>query len=581
MYSLQNEEFELVIPEVVAIEKEQSEIEWIEIKESEIQEKYLSDSWDKIDFYDKIIAASCGILSGMLDIFWVGDFNLDRGLKWGSDQVNDFVLSVAKTQGYKGKEFNSDVIKFLEMKFPFSGDKAMKEFGGSRQHHLRDFTHHPSPIGLVFSIFSQITGLVCGTDTQGNFKSVRVNIPDIHDSNFSLGEAFLNGTVRWFFHLVSDMAGSSQTAGAGCGIPGPFLSLAKELSSIPFFKNKDNIEDNSSFSVLVSKLYNGTLLADRDSNNKIIPGTERRIDLRAELGIAHEIGRQMLPVIINECLVRSFYFIKYLGCELKRNNIQSLGDLENINWKNVIPFCNPKIARLVTISTGSFMMCDISHAAIASAMSANDAKEFGINMMLKVNYFGIGRFAIAITTDIVMSKTDGKGLDFRSKIYEKMQEKDGNRFKIRLSENGVFSNVKDVFQDAGKVLGIVSILSKGTPLGMVLAVYSCYKMIAEAEKDYQEARDNRIQTELECEASIQRIREYRENMKYEVDLYFHEKSETILTGFDLMECAINNHDTDSFMKGNAMLQELLGHEVQFTNQQEFDQLMDSDIAFKL
>ena len=46
------------------------------------------------------------------------------------------------------------------------------------------------------------------------------------------------GTITWFFHLVSDVAGSSSTAGitGGTGIPGPILALAKEISVIPLLR---------------------------------------------------------------------------------------------------------------------------------------------------------------------------------------------------------------------------------------------------------------------------------------------------------------------------------------------------------
>ena len=37
------------------------------------------------------------------------------------------------------------------------------------QHHLRDFSHHPSLVGLACSILSQFTGKGYGTDTAGRF----------------------------------------------------------------------------------------------------------------------------------------------------------------------------------------------------------------------------------------------------------------------------------------------------------------------------------------------------------------------------------------------------------------------------
>lgn len=69
--------------------------------------------------------------------------------------------------------------------------------------------------------------------------------------------------------MASDMAGSSANAGAGTGLPGPILSLAKELSSLPIFNNSDAVKD---LKVNISKLFNGTLLAKRDENGNIMRG---------------------------------------------------------------------------------------------------------------------------------------------------------------------------------------------------------------------------------------------------------------------------------------------------------------------
>ena len=48
-----------------------------------------------------------------------------------------------------------------------------------------------------------------------------------------------------------------------------------------------------------------------------------------------------------------------------------------------------------------------------------------------------------------------------------------------------------------------------------------------------------------------------------------------------MNQAIMDGDVDVYIKGNAEIQRILWFDTQFTNQQEFDDLMDSDIAFKL
>lgn len=85
-------------------------------------------------------------------------------------------------------------------------------------------------------------------------------------------------------HLISDMAGSSSTPGAGTGIPGPILSFLKEASALPFFRDMSiAYEDKvATFSQWVSKAFNGTLLKDQDGN-------PLRFDLRTEVGLASQI----------------------------------------------------------------------------------------------------------------------------------------------------------------------------------------------------------------------------------------------------------------------------------------------------
>lgn len=100
---------------------------------------------DKIDY---IVAVASGIIAGVIDSFWVGEFNLERGKKWSDKEVNNFVVKIAQSQGYQGDDLDG-AIRHLEHKFPLSSDSNTPDFGGSLQHHLRDFAHHPTVIGLL------------------------------------------------------------------------------------------------------------------------------------------------------------------------------------------------------------------------------------------------------------------------------------------------------------------------------------------------------------------------------------------------------------------------------------------------
>lgn len=341
---------------------------------------------------DYVVSVASGILSGIIDSVWVGEFSIDRANEWGNDKVEDFVVKIAQSQGYQGNDLEG-AVRHLEGKFPIAADKATNDFGGGLQHHLRDFSHQPTPVGLFFSLLTQFTGNVYGTDVSGVFKVVPVDATMLIGE--TLPEKILFGVVHWFFHMVSDMAGSSSSiekGKLGTGLPGPLVSFLKEISALPIFNDMDE-NGYKEFSVWISKLFNGTLLGKRDENGKIIKAV--KFDLRTEIGAAYEIGKQAVPVIINECVVRGFYFARRLFSEIKECNVKDVSDLKNINWKKTLPSQNRTVTRMLTISTSTFMAFDIADAAIRSG-------GFNASCILRINFVGVGRFAVAIGTDVGM-----------------------------------------------------------------------------------------------------------------------------------------------------------------------------------
>lgn len=374
----------------------------------------LSNSSDGIDY---MVAVGSGLLAGLVDSFWVGQFSLERSKEWGSEKVNNFVKKIAENQGYKGDDLKG-AIEHLENEYHLAGDggKVKDAFGGG-QHHLRDFRHHPTVIGLVFSLLTQFTGKAYGTDTTGAFLVLDIEERDKFLIGKDVREKLSFGVIDWFFHIVSDMAGTSTNPGAGTGLPGPILSLLKELSSLPFFNSLDE-NGNKEFSVWISKLFNGTLLAERDENGKIIKETVQRFDLRTEIGVMHELGCQALPVILNECIVRSFYFIRRLVVEIKKKDIKQINELKRIDWHKVKPTNNRTIVRMLTIATGTFTLVDVADAAIrGSIKSGGNTAVFAKEFLLRVNFIGVGRFAIAVGTDAAMGMKREKLRNERISIF--------------------------------------------------------------------------------------------------------------------------------------------------------------------
>lgn len=353
--------------------------------------------YDRADKIDYIVSASCGVLTGLLDAFLVGEFSLKNAQTWGRDKTNKFVIRVAQMRGYK-KDKLEGAILFLEKAAPMASDQLTSIWGGGLQHHFRDFAHHASIIGLVFSLMTQFTGMSYGTNTEGLFEIHE--LPDKSLIGKTYEEKLYNGIIMWMLHLISDMAGSSSSAGKGTGIPGPLLSLAKELSVLPGIRNikVDYKDDSISLSVMLSKIFNGT--AFEHTSNKDLT----RFDLRTEMGIYAYNVKQNIPVIINQCAIRAFYFVRRLCIEISNCDIRRLSDLKRLNPSHFLPRNNKCIIRMATISSGVFVAVDTSDAVIRAFLSgARRKQDFVTNLLLRTNFTGIGKFLIALKNDIYVN----------------------------------------------------------------------------------------------------------------------------------------------------------------------------------
>jgi len=403
------------------------------------------------DGLDNAIAVASGVLTGFIDSFFVGEFNFLE-LKADSNKlVNNFIETYAKREGYDGKNRLEGAIDFLEKKFPVDQDNVWKgKISSPRLHHLEDLAHHPTPFGLIAAIFVSFFRFGTFTNKEGKWHFLSVDTtpqqileiwlpiiisgimfwlihlakskhPDkvdrlpkpIKKIVIALAAApaviqILEVSYNWFGHMVSDVGGSKNTAGVGMGIPGLFLSLLKELASIPPL-------NMTPLSKTVSDIY-----------------SKDKFDLRAELAVVEYLGKQSVPVILNEVIVRTFYFVRRLIIEKQEHK-----SWKNVNWKNVLPYGNRTINRMLTISSGTFVAVDLADAAIRSAAkSGGEVGLFLTNMVLRVNFVGIGRFAIAIYSDTKMGYKRGRLREERIKLINS---------QIYLSNAKMFYKQKDMW----------------------------------------------------------------------------------------------------------------------------------------
>lgn len=120
--------------------------------------------------------------------------------------------------------------------------------------------------------------------------------------------------------------------------------------------------------------------------------------------------------------------------------------------------------------------------------------------------------------------------------------------------------------------------------GVMISFYAAmaaYREVEKSAEEYAAAQNERIALERESHAFIQMLETYRAEMNDWVNRYLSKHISVFRDSFAVMDRAILENDADRFIQGNADIQRILNYDVQFINQQEFDDLMDSDEPFKL
>ncbi len=530
-------------------------------------------SKDKLNKWDILVSISSGALTSMIDVFMIDNISLRDAHKWGEKEVNAFVIKTANSKGYKGNNLG-DAVKHLEDMYPISADKLTNDFGGGAYHHLRDFSHHPTIVGLLFSIASQFTGNGYGTDRSGKFKPIPIpgwKRPDLFT-------AIYNGTVTWLLHMISDIAGSSSTikmGKEGTGLPGPMMSFLKEVSSLAPIRaltgaNKDG--DNK-FSVVCSKLFRGTLLGDHDENGHIVKGGELRFDFRTELGIGHGAltHKQHIPVIINEVIVCSFYSVLRLCDELKQKEISTVEDLKKLDFKAFLPWNSAALRHMRTIATTTFSAVDITVALTkAKVKNKGNVNGLALDFLQGINYIGLGHLTLALS---------GEGAGAIKWLSEKTIEfTEAQKIKLYSSVPDA-DEALELLKKAGATAGAV--LHAGTPIGFISAAIGVYGEIATAMKELDIAHQERLLIEEQCRINIEIIKENQSEMELVVNQYMFNYLSGFGKALDTMNEALVEGDSEKYLQGNATIQNQLGRQAEFETQNEFDDLMASDKPLKL
>lgn len=344
---------------------------------------------DKIDY---ILAGACGVVSGLVDSFFVGmpgasklgnvvDSVADKAVEkfakftnWCDKKHVEKLISEGKIKDWgdfkpngmtlqkKVEDGNvASAIGYLEKRFavPYDARYAKDLINADgvvnfspKDHHLKSWGHCLDPFGLFMSILDQFTGMttIIADGKIRRFKPVeRSNEFRLQGTNFYTKVLF--GFINWIGHIMSDVAGSSGTRGhegmRGAGIAAPFF----EMFQLCDFGSFDVEGDKKTLAELTSSMY--------------AQGYDARF-----------VAAQAIPVALNEVLIR-------LCWSIKRHYYHRLP------WKECAPMKlsdKPELRRMLLVGHGCLCLVDAADAAIRSWGNL-------MGFMLHLNVVAWSRFA--------------------------------------------------------------------------------------------------------------------------------------------------------------------------------------------
>ena len=305
------------------------------------------------DKYDYLIAGTCGVIGGLIDVFFVGIPGEGKLTKVADSAVDSAVEKFASACGWQGGKEGGDstksAISYLERNFKVNYDQATT-FGKNgtdgavknlspKNHHLKSLGHSPDLVGLFFSILNQFTE----TSTfisNGQIITIDTETHELKGGNF-IAKVF-SGFANWLGHLFSDMAGSSGASGRGAGIPIPFYNLLLLLDVGEFGQHRQ------SFATVATQVF------------------EKGYDLRHGVAMA-------IPVLITELLTRLMWASKQRFYHKKP-------------WMECIPSAsNPELRRMLLVAHGTLCLIDAGDAALKSGGDM-------VQLLLRTNLIGWARF---------------------------------------------------------------------------------------------------------------------------------------------------------------------------------------------
>lgn len=394
-----------------------------------------------------------------------------------------------------------------------------KKIGVSaKNHHLADLAHHPTPLGLVSSIIVQF--LRVGTFVNNDGKMCFVFIePSKKELSEIIIPAFLTGFLNWLVMIAKNKIEDE----ADIKIPKAISRLAHTISSTPILIEIVKCADNW-FGHLVSDMGGSKNTAGGGMG---IPGVF--VSLLHELCWIPGISNTCLPQIVNDLYVKQKVDLRH-----------ELAYVDNIKIQAIPVMLNEVFVR------ASYMLVILGR----ELSTKEDITKVNWNLVIPFNNRTVDRMIAVSTMTFNMVDTGDAAL------------------RAAVESGGNF------------VLFSGRFVARYNYVGAGRAALAIVKEVSNEVKETQLIHEKMLLMGVKAEIFMMQLQKFKEQLEEKVSNYLAEDIEEFIEGFDYINEGLSSNNSDLVIKGNVVIQKVLGREPQFTTQEEFDDLMSSEIPFE-
>lgn len=477
---------------------------------------------NKADKVQYSYAIACGIISGWMDSMFFADAQpFELNMPKANRNMNEFIGRFAKCKGISEERLNK-IIEKLEKQYPVLQDNIYKGVIDGvvpKNHHLADIAHHPTPAGLMAAILVKFFrfGTFVNKDGKWTFKFVPTTPEDIIKLAIP---AVMTGILNWLVYIGEN----KYEEEAGQELPKAILNLAHVIASTPEILEIVKCIDNW-FGHLVSDMGGSKSTAGGGMG---IPGVF--------MSLVYEIGA--FPILKDTGITN---WINDLYVKGKIDMREELGFIYSLDPKQIVPVAFNELVVRIGFCLLQLEKELINHKGF-KGIDWNGVCPIGNRSVDRCLAIAHMTFNVVDTADAAMRAAIESGGDWV--IFS-------GRFVARYNY-----------------------------VGAARAALSIVKEVSNESKEAQLIHERMLLMDAKAQIMYQQLQQFKAQLDEKLANYLAEDIEAFIEGFDYMKEGLTSNDSDLVIKGNVIIQKVLGREPQFTSQKEFDDLMESEEAFQ-